>query len=100
MLKDRYINPFTDISKINFDDELSLKYYRDLTNVTNTAFQDGEKKGKEEGREEGREEGVKQRNIEIVLTALNENVPIPMITLLTGLTEEEILQIKVHAQKS
>jgi predicted transposase/invertase (TIGR01784 family) len=74
----------------------SLKYYRDLTNVTNTAFQDGEKKGKEEGREEG----VKQRNIEIVLKALNENVPIPMITLLTGLNEEEILQIKTNAQKT
>jgi predicted transposase/invertase (TIGR01784 family) len=81
----------------------SLKYYRDMTNVTNTAFQDGEKKGIEEGIEEGREEGIeeglKRRNIEIVLKALNENVQISMITLLTGLTEKEILQIKNHAQK-
>ncbi len=63
-----------------------------MTNVTDTAFQDGEKKGKEEG--------VKQRNIEIVLKAFNENILIPMITLLTGLNEEEILQIKTNAQKT
>jgi predicted transposase/invertase (TIGR01784 family) len=32
----------------------SLKYYRDMNNVVDTARQEGEKKGREEGREEGR----------------------------------------------
>jgi predicted transposase/invertase (TIGR01784 family) len=73
----------------------SLKYYRDMTNVTNTAFQDGEKKG----REEGKEEGIKQRNIEIVLKAVAENIPISTIIILTGLNENEIIEIIEDAQK-
>lgn len=32
----------------------SLKYYRDMNNVVDTARQEGEKKGIEKGREEGR----------------------------------------------
>jgi predicted transposase/invertase (TIGR01784 family) len=78
----------------------SLKYYRDITNVTNTAFQDGEKKGREEGREEGKEEGIKQRNIEIVRKAVAENISISTIMILTGLNEKEILEIIKDAQKS
>ncbi len=35
----------------------SLKYYRDLKNVTDTAFQEGENKGKLEGKLEGKIEG-------------------------------------------
>jgi len=42
--------------------EDSLKYYRDLKNVTDTAreegWEEGREKGLEEGREEGREEGI------------------------------------------
>ncbi len=44
MLKDKYINPLA-FSKQEFEQyEDSLKYYKDLTNVTNTAYLEGEKK--------------------------------------------------------
>ncbi|PWK24450.1 putative transposase/invertase (TIGR01784 family) [Arcicella aurantiaca] len=98
MLKDKYINPF-DFSKQEFEQyESSLKYYRDLTNVTNTAYLEGEKKGKEEGREEGREEGIiegmKLKNIEIAQKAISENVPVNIIAILTGLSDDEIIKLK------
>ena len=37
----------------------SLKYYRDMNNVIDTALQDGEEKGLTKGRQEGREEGLR-----------------------------------------
>lgn len=78
-------------SKQEFEQyEDSLKYYRDLTNVTNTAYLEGEKKGKEEGIMEG----MKLKNIEIAHKALTENVPINVISLLTGLSEDEIIKLK------
>ena len=40
--------------------EDSLKYYRDLKNVTDTARGEGREKGREEGREAGREEGLEE----------------------------------------
>jgi predicted transposase/invertase (TIGR01784 family) len=104
MLKDKYINPFTDFGfkklyrKAIFDlyctSETSLKYYRDLTNVTNTAYSEGEKKGREEGREKGIEEGMKLKNIEIAQKALSENIPTNIISVLTGLSEDEIIKLK------
>jgi predicted transposase/invertase (TIGR01784 family) len=44
--------------------ENSLKYYRDLKNVTDTARGEGREAGLEEGREEGREKG-REEGIEI-----------------------------------
>ena len=76
--------------------ESSLKYYRDLTNVTNTAFLDGEKKGELKGREEGREEGIMIRNIEIAKKAISENSSNDIIILLTGLSEEKINQLRTN----
>jgi predicted transposase/invertase (TIGR01784 family) len=78
-------------SKQEFEQyESSLKYYRDLTNVTNTAYSEGEKKG----REEGIEEGMKLKNIEIAQKALSENIPTNIISVLTGLSEDEIIKLK------
>lgn len=54
--------------------EESLKVYRDLKNVIDTAFDDGEKKGK----------------IQVALNALREGLPISVIAKLTDLDEEEI----------
>jgi len=51
--KERYINPYTDFDFTPQDAreyEESVRIYRDLTNVVNTA----ERKGREEGREEER----------------------------------------------
>ncbi len=58
--------------------EDSLKYYRDLKNSLDTA------------REEGKIEG----KIEIAKNGLKEGYPIEMISKMTGLTEEEIKQLK------
>ncbi len=78
--------------------EKSLKYYRDLKNVTDTAFFDGKEEGIEEGiekgieigKEMGKEEGVK---IGIKNTAKNLKqigLDIANIAKATGLSIEEI----------
>lgn len=62
--------------------EDSLKYYRDLNNVVETAKQEGEAKGKEEGRN--------QRSIEIALELKKNKVPTDIISKSTGLSIQEI----------
>jgi predicted transposase/invertase (TIGR01784 family) len=62
--------------------EASLKYYRDLKNVIDTAFDEGEAKGKMEGK------------MEMALKALDEGISISIISKLTGLSEEEIDKLK------
>ncbi len=66
--------------------EESLKVYRDLTNVLDTSFSDGEACGIEKGREAGRME----RTLEVAREGLQNNVPIAVIAQLTGLSEAEI----------
>ncbi|MFY8110146.1 MAG: Rpn family recombination-promoting nuclease/putative transposase, partial [Bacteroidia bacterium] len=58
--------------------ENSLKVYRDLKNVIDTAFDDGKNEGKTEGK------------IEMARFMKTENEPIEKIIKYTGLTEEEI----------
>ena len=82
--------------------ESSLKYYRDLKNVIDTAIAEGESKGKIEGRMqgiiegrlEGRLEGKLEGKIEMARNAIAENIPVPIIMRLTGLTAEEIENLK------
>ena len=62
--------------------EASLNAYRDILNIKNTYFEKGEKKGRIE------------RNIEIAKEMLKENEPIEKIIKYTGLTEEEINNLK------
>jgi predicted transposase/invertase (TIGR01784 family) len=64
----------------NYED--SLKVYRDLKNVIDTAFDDGKIEGKIEGKEE--------RNREIVKQAKAMKMSVSDIAKLTGLSEEEI----------
>jgi predicted transposase/invertase (TIGR01784 family) len=65
-----------------------LKYYRDLKNSYDTAWEDG----RAEGREKGRQEGVQECNLEIAKAMLEEGIDIKTIVEITGLTEEMILQ--------
>lgn len=86
--------------------EASLKYYRDLKNVIDTAIAEGELKGKTEGRmigiiegkKEGLIEGKKKGKIEgkteIARNAIAENIPLDIIIRLTGLTAEELEKLK------
>ena len=74
--------------------EESLKKYRDLTNVVNTArdegFEQGREEGREQGREEGREEGRELRSIEIARELKGLGVDTAAIIKATGLSATEI----------
>lgn len=61
----------------------NLKVYRDLINSLDTAFNEGEKHGKIEGR------------IEVAKKSLAQNIDISTISLITGLSEEEIEALKI-----
>lgn len=65
--------------------EDSLKYYRDLKNSLDTAF--------EEGKEEGRIEGEKQKQIEIAKKSLALGIDPNTISSITGLSLDEISQL-------
>lgn len=77
--------------------EESLKVFRDLNNVINTA----ELKGRTEGREEGLAEGVakgvakgrEEKTKEIVTKLKARNVPLEEIAEITGLSVEEIVKL-------
>lgn len=79
------------------DYEDSLKVYRDLKNVLDTAELKGKKKGLEEGRKEGRkegrEEGRKESRIEIAKSLKTMGLPLERISEATGLTEEELQKL-------
>jgi predicted transposase/invertase (TIGR01784 family) len=86
--------------------ESSLKLYRDLKGVIDTAFIDGRSEGKIEGLEEGRQEGLEEGRLEgleegrqaglqegkyNMAKLLKDNgVQIELIIQTTGLTREEI----------
>lgn len=70
------IAQYTPKERLEYED--SLKVYRDLKNVIDTA----ELRGLEKGREEGR--------IEVAKTMLENNMDIATISKLTGLSAEEI----------
>ena len=76
--------------------EKSLKYYRDMKNSLDTAFDEG----KEEERAEGREEGEQKKEGEIVINGLKQGLDTKMIAALTGLSEEAIEKIaKENSEK-
>lgn len=59
----------------------SLKYYRNLNNVVDTAVQEGKKKGRQQGR--------KEAAVEIARSLLNK-LPVEAISQATGLTVDEV----------
>jgi predicted transposase YdaD len=97
--------------------EDSKKFYRDIKNSMDTAFEEGKVEGKEEGKVEGKEEGLKQGEIkglkkgriegmkegriegkkamivEIIRKGVSSHMSIETLTQLTGLTEKEVLNI-------
>lgn len=70
--------------------EGSLKYYRDLQNTIDTSYEEGVQKGIEQGIEQGK----KRQSIQTAKTLLKNGVAIELIVQATGLTEDEIKQIK------
>ena len=78
--------------------EASKKAYRDIKNSVDTAkregIAEGMEKGMKQGMEKGMKQGMKQRSLEIARNLLSLGLPVDQITQATGLTEEEIKQLK------
>ena len=70
--------------------EHSLKVYRDLNNVIETAESKGEKRGIAKGKIEGKIEG----KLEVARSLLEEGLPIELIIKTTQLSKEEIEKLK------
>jgi len=81
--------------------EDSKKCYRDIKNSMDTAFEEGKVEGKEEGLKQGeikglkkgRIEGKKAMIIEIIRKGISNHMSVETLSHLTGLTEEEVLNI-------
>jgi predicted transposase/invertase (TIGR01784 family) len=93
------------------------KFYRDIKNSMDTAFEEGKEEGKEEGHKLGKIEGIKKGKaaglkegklkgmkagniegkktmiIEIIRKGVSNNMSVETLTQLTGLTEKEVLDI-------
>lgn len=95
-IAEKYINPFTDFGRFaarfkklfgtepnkDLSYESSLKYYRDLKNVIDTAEDEGERKG------------VEKTINKVAIEMLKEGENISKIAKYTGLTEDEIESIR------
>ena len=83
-----------EIAKFTASEELtyeaSLMHYRDMNNVIDTAFSDGEIKGKAEGKAEGKYEEKRT----IAINALKMNIDNKIIEQITGLSQLEIEDIR------
>ena len=95
--------------------EASKMAYRDIKNSVDTAKREGKQeglaegieigrekgmkegmeKGMEKGREEGRAEGMNLRSLEIARKMLAQGMDEAMVMDMTGLTAEEIKQLKL-----
>ena len=70
--------------------EDSLKYYRDLKNSLDTAKEEGVI----EGIEKGIAKGIEKGKVEVAKNLIKNNVSIEIIMKSTGLTKEQIEQLK------
>jgi predicted transposase/invertase (TIGR01784 family) len=66
---------------------------QDLEDMKNTGIRIGMEQGREQGREEGRKEGIEQNKLEIAKKMLDENMSLPLVSKMTGLTIEAIEKI-------
>ena len=73
--------------------EDSLKVYRDLKNVIDTAQLKGQKKGFEQGRKQGIEQGSVEERKKIAKTMKALNMPLEDISKATGMTIDEIVNL-------
>ncbi len=57
-------------------------------------LEEGRKEGRKEGREEGREEGIKEGKILIAKNAISQGLDDDTIVLITGLSKDEIVNLR------
>lgn len=108
-MKEKYINLFTDsdsrkassdasIARFQPEErqayESSLKYYRDLKNVIDTARDEGREEGREQGREEGLEQGREEATLQIVQDMLTAGLPDQQICSIARISSEQLQIIK------
>ena len=86
--REKYVNVFFTREELKSYED-SKKFYRDIKNSMDTAFEEG----KEEGKEEGLKEGKKTMIVEIIQNGVSNNMSVEILTQLTGLTEKEVLSI-------
>ena len=85
--EERYIiDSFTDYER---------DYYNDLNYEKQEGLKEGIKKGKEEGLKEGLDKGLKEKSIEIAKNMLKEGLDINLISKLSGLSIDEIKNLKI-----
>ena len=90
-----------ELAKFNSEEraayEHSLKNYRDLQNVKDTYFQEGEQKGRiegiKEGIKEGEDKGKLEGKIEAAIHARKQGFPIDVIVSIFQIPEKELLKI-------
>ncbi|MEM9983848.1 MAG: Rpn family recombination-promoting nuclease/putative transposase [Bacteroidota bacterium] len=70
--------------------EDSLKYYRDLKNVIDTAWAEGLEEGEQIGLKKGEQIGAKKTALEMGRKLLAHGMSQPEVQALTGLSDEEI----------
>ncbi len=102
--REKYVNVFFTREELKSYED-SKKFYRDIKNSMDTAFEEGKVEGKEEGlkqgelkglkkgRIEGLKEGKKTMIVEIIQKGASNNMSVETLTQLTGLTEKEVLDI-------
>jgi predicted transposase/invertase (TIGR01784 family) len=77
--------------------ESSLKHYRDMSNVIDTAREEGREEGLEEGLEKGREEGLKKGRLLAKMEIARNLLDVldnDTIALKTGLTPEQVQALR------
>jgi flagellar biosynthesis/type III secretory pathway protein FliH len=111
-MQDQYVNLFTDfgfkkvfrkanIARFKPEErtayESSLKYYRDLKNVIDTARDEGREEGREEGEEIGYQRGkieARQQMHQAVIKMLDKGLNAEEVAEFFGVTEQDIRQIQ------
>ena len=88
----KYVNVFFTREKLTSYED-GKKFYGDIKNCMDTAFEEGKVEGKVEGKEEGRKECKKTMIVEIIQKGVSNNMSVETLTQLTGLTEKEVLSI-------
>ena len=87
------ISGFTDAELWAYDkfwDSVSIE-----RTLIDDSYQKGKEEGMEKGRAEGKEEGMNQRSLEIARKMLAQGIDEAMVMDMTGLTAEEIKQMKL-----
>lgn len=84
-----------EINKLNNDSEFVeyMSAEEDARKIYNSRMYDAREKGFKQGYDEGIEQGIEQNKIEIAKNLLNNNVDINIISLSTGLSQEEIKKL-------